>query len=68
MFYNKKITMFGHEIYCRDNNRYMTLPHKQVVTKSGFIFNLPNPETGNYSAPPMGMSNRLTVVLQQELH
>lgn len=24
--------------------------------------------TGNYSAPPMGMSNRLTVVLQQELH
>ena len=22
----------------------------------------------NYSAPPMGMSNRLTVVLQQELH
>jgi len=23
----------------------MTLPHKQVVTKSGFIFNLPNPET-----------------------
>lgn len=33
MFYNKKITMFGHEIYCRDNNRYMTLPYKQVVTK-----------------------------------
>lgn len=24
--------------------------------------------SGNYSAPPMGMSNRLTVVLQQELH
>ena len=24
--------------------------------------------TGNYSAPPMGMSNHLTVVLQQELH
>ena len=24
--------------------------------------------TCNYSAPPMGMSNRLTVVLQQELH
>ena len=23
---------------------------------------------GNYSAPPMGMSNRLTVVLQQGLH
>ena len=22
----------------------------------------------NYSAPPMSMSNRLTVVLQQELH
>ena len=22
----------------------------------------------NYSAPPMGMNNRLTVVLQQELH
>lgn len=45
MFHNKKITIFGHEIYCRDNNRYMTLPHKQVVTKSGVIFNLPNPET-----------------------
>ena len=25
-------------------------------------------EYRNYSAPPMGMSNRLTVVLQQELH
>jgi len=25
-------------------------------------------EIRNYSAPPMGMSNRLTVVLQQELH
>ena len=25
-------------------------------------------EGSNYSAPPMGMSNRLTVVLQQELH
>ena len=25
-------------------------------------------EESNYSAPPMGMSNRLTVVLQQELH
>ena len=49
MFYNKKITMFGHEIYCRDNNRYMTLPYKQVVTKSGFIFNLPNPEISNCS-------------------
>ena len=24
--------------------------------------------SSNYSAPPMGMSNRLTVVLQQELH
>lgn len=44
MFHNKKITIFGHEIYCRDNNRYMTLPHKQVVTKFGVIFNLPNPE------------------------
>lgn len=44
MFHNKKITIFGHEIYCRDNNRYMILPHKQVVTKSGVKFNLPNPE------------------------
>lgn len=26
------------------------------------------PKQSNYSAPPMGMSNRLTVVLQQELH
>ena len=26
------------------------------------------PCISNYSAPPMGMSNRLTVVLQQELH
>ena len=30
-----------------------------------FIFFL---KGSNYSAPPMGMSNRLTVVLQQELH
>ncbi len=44
MFHNKKIRIFGHEIYCLYNNRFMTLPHKQVVTKSG-IFNLPNPET-----------------------
>ena len=44
MFHNKKITIFGHEIYCRDNNRYMTLPHKQVLNKFGVIFNLPNPE------------------------
>lgn len=44
MFHNKKLTIFGHEIYCRDNNRYMILPHKQVVTKSGVKFNLPNPE------------------------
>ena len=28
----------------------------------------PRKSCGNYSAPPMGMSNRLTVVLQQELH
>ena len=33
------------------------------------ITNINNLEVaGNYSAPPMGMSNRLTVVLQQELH
>ena len=34
------------------------------------IFNIFNKKSdnGNYSAPPMGMSNRLTVVLQQELH
>ena len=44
MFHNKKLTIFGHEIYCRDNNRYMILPHKQVVTKSSVKFNLPNPE------------------------
>ena len=25
-------------------------------------------DESNYSAPPMGMGNRLTVVLQQELH
>ena len=31
------------------------------------IFNTNN-RCCNYSAPPMGMSNRLTVVLQQELH
>ena len=31
------------------------------------IINFVNVEC-NYSAPPMGMSNRLTVVLQQELH
>ena len=30
----------------------------------GYVFK----QKCNYSAPPMGMSNRLTVVLQQELH
>ena len=48
-----------------------------VMTRSTFLhfFNDENilvttqhPYRSNYSAPPMGMSNRLTVVLQQELH
>ena len=39
-----------------------------VMVLSFFIlFNISN-FGSNYSAPPMGMSNRLTVVLQQELH
>ncbi len=36
------------------------------IGKIGLIIN-PTKKC-NYSAPPMGMSNRLTVVLQQELH
>jgi len=33
-----------------------------------FFFKFQCAKLRNYSAPPMGMSNRLTVVLQQELH
>lgn len=44
MFHNKKLTIFGHEIYCRDNYRFMKLPPQKVVTKSGVKINLPNPE------------------------
>lgn len=44
MFQNKKLTIFGYEIYCHDNYRFMKLPPKQVVTKSGIKFNLPNQE------------------------
>lgn len=43
MFHNKKLTIFGHEIYCRDNYRFMKLPPKQVVINNIKI-NLPNPE------------------------
>ena len=41
---DKKLIIFGHEIYCRDGNRYMTLPPEQVVTDSGLKIPLPNPE------------------------
>lgn len=41
---DKKLSIFGHEIYCRDGNRYMTLPPEQLVTDSGHINPLPNPE------------------------
>lgn len=44
MFHNKKLTIFGHEIYCRDNYRYIKRPNKQIVTKSGFTHNLSYPE------------------------
>ena len=46
----------------------------QMLSESGniglgfFVFFIIVLLWGNYSAPPMGMSNRLTVVLQQELH
>ena len=41
----------------------------QTIVKFGNGKNLKYKDLqGNYSAPPMGMSNRLTVVLQQELH
>ena len=43
-----------------------TLPDKISANEKNLITNLKI--VGNYSAPPMGMSNRLTVVLQQELH
>lgn len=41
---DKKLSIFGHEIYCRDGNRYMTLPPEQLVTDSGHKIPLPNPE------------------------
>lgn len=44
MFHNKKLTIFGNEIYCRDNYRYMKRPNKQIVTKSGNTYNLSYPE------------------------
>ena len=44
MFHNKKLTIFGNEIYCRDNYRYMKRPNKQIVTKSGNTYNLSPPE------------------------
>ena len=44
MFHNKKLTIFGHEIYCHDNYRYMKRPNKQIVTKSGYTYNLSPPE------------------------
>ena len=44
MFHNKKLTIFGNEIYCHDNYRYMKRPNKQIVTKSGNTYNLSYPE------------------------
>lgn len=41
---DKKLSIFGHEIYCRDGNRYMTLPPEQLVIDSGHKIPLPNPE------------------------
>lgn len=43
-------------LYIRDTESY------RKITK------IVGNKQSNYSAPPMGMSNRLTVVLQQELH
>ena len=42
MFHNKKLTIFGHEIYCRDNYRYIKRPNKQIVTKSVYYPSLNN--------------------------
>ena len=36
--------------------------------EDGIVEGIVKYRMSNYSAPPMGMSNRLTVVLQQELH
>lgn len=44
MFLELKLTIFGNEIYCRDNYRYMKRPNKQIVTKSGNTYNLSYPE------------------------
>ena len=51
--------------------KYLVLILLAVIVSScqDEILNDSNPVIeSNYSAPPMGMSNRLTVVLQQELH
>ena len=45
-------------------NKVLNLSGYQVIFKASNTNNF----NCNYSAPPMGMSNRLTVVLQQELH
>ena len=49
------------KIYIQQPLKNSTLPWHHQTTWLILIL-------GNYSAPPMGMSNRLTVVLQQELH
>ena len=48
--------------------RHSIIAARTVVTKDVPPYSIVAGNPGNYSAPPMGMSNRLTVVLQQELH
>ena len=57
MFHNKKLTIFGNEIYCRDNYRYMKRPNKQIVTKSGNTYNLSYPEE-NVALPILSVDER----------
>ena len=47
---------------------YETIADSEGELKNLNIVMMKNMKISNYSAPPMGMSNRLTVVLQQELH
>ena len=70
-----------HLFFSKSHNRYHLSTYSQNLS---FIYNKSiifaaeikitnkkikkKEKNGNYSAPPMGMSNRLTVVLQQELH
>ena len=55
-------TIYGTSLPGKDKTKQETLHKKSVGGHRK------KDAPSNYSAPPMGMSNRLTVVLQQDLH